>query len=761
MMGSINVMTNLPDEEDLSIRRKSAELRLTQMEDRYYGLLEAAPDAMVVVNQHGEIILLNLQAEKQFGYPKDELLDQKITVIIPAGFAERLVADDLRTTTEALSQQIGTGIELTGLRKDGSEFPIEIMLSPLETNEGLLVTAAIRDISVRRAAENKIIYLNRIYAMLSAVNMLIMSARDHDELFREVCEIAVKTGGFSQAWIGKVDKDGTRINLVASAGIDQKLAAVLNDRYTLNEDAPFGNSMVARAIREKKTIVSNNLQTDPQALFSHEMPASAANSKVILPLIFEDRAIGMLALYSDETGYFDDVEMKLLTQISGDISFAINHIDKQDQLSYLGYYDALTGLANRKLFLERVAQYLRAANYEGHKLALYLIDIEGFKNINDSLGQAAGDSLLQQIATWLVDEMGDTHMLARIDTDHFAAVQPVVRHEGDVVRLIRRSMTAFQEHTFPLGDTELRIAAKVGVAISPEDAPSADELFMRAEAALKKAQTSGDRYLFYTEKMTSMVAERLSLQTQLRNAFDNEEFVLHYQPKVNLLTGDITGVEALIRWNHPQKGLIPPGLFIPILEETGLISDVGRWALRKALEDHLRWRSAGLPAIRIAVNVSQLQLRHTAFIADIEQILAIDPDAAAGMELELTESLIMTDIKYSVDLLRAIRAMGVTIALDDFGTGFSSLSYLAKLPLDTLKIDRMFINEMTLPAGGLVLVHSIINLSHLLNLKVVAEGVETEEQLTLLKSLGCDEMQGFLHSQPVASDILEARYLRQ
>jgi len=747
------------DKEDVSIRRKNAESRLAQMEDRYYGLLEAAPDAMVVVNQNGEIILLNLQAEKQFGYVKDELLDQKITAIIPAGFAERLVADDLRTTTEALAQQIGTGIELTGLRKDGSQFPIEIMLSPLETTEGLLVTAAIRDISLRRVAENKIIYLNRIYAMLSAINMLIVRARDHDELFREVCQIGVKTGGFSQAWIGKVNHDGTKIDLVASAGIDQKHAAALNDRYSLSEDAPFGSSMVARAIREKTSIVSNNSQHDPQVLFADEYPGSAANSIVMLPFIFENKAVGLLALYSDETGYFDDIEMKLLNEIAGDISFAIDHIDKQDQLSYLAYYDVLTGLANRKLFLERVAYYIRTANYEGHKLALYLIDIEGFKNINDSLGQAAGDSLLQQVATWLIDELGDAHMLARIDADHFVAVQPVVRHEGDVARLIKRSMAAFQDHTFHPGETELRIAAKVGVALLPDDATSADELLKKAEAALKKAKISGDRYLFYTEKMTSMVAERLSLQTQLRNAFDNEEFVLHYQPKVSLVTGVVTSVEALIRWNHSQKGLVPPGQFIPILEETGLISDVGRWALRKALEDHLRWRSSGLPALRIAVNVSQLQLRDSTFIADIEQILGIDAEAASGLELELTESLIMTDIKYSVETLRAIRAMGVTIAIDDFGTGFSSLSYLAKLPLDTLKIDRMFINEMTLTPAGQVLVHTIISLAHLLKLKVVAEGVETEEQLTLLKSLGCDEMQGFLHSEPMPCGIFEAKYM--
>jgi len=286
-------------------------------------------------------------------------------------------------------------------------------------------------------------------------------------------------------------------------------------------------------------------------------------------------------------------------------------------------------------------------------------------------------------------------------------------------------------------------------------------LYKKAEAALKRAKEGGERFLFYTRKMTDMVAHRLSLEMHLCKALEKEEFVLHYQPKVDIVTGKVTSAEALIRWNDPQTGLVAPGQFIPILEETGLIHEVGRWALNKAITDFLRWRSMGLDAMRIAVNVSQLQLRNSEFINEIHKLTAMDTHAATGLELEITESLIMEDINHCITTLQAIRNTGVTVAIDDFGTGYSSLSYLAKLPLDTLKIDRTFIHEMTVTTGGLVLVQAIISLAHLLNLKVVAEGVETDEQLNQLRLLGCNELQGYLFSKPLPREVFEARYLAQ
>jgi diguanylate cyclase (GGDEF)-like protein len=419
----------------------------------------------------------------------------------------------------------------------------------------------------------------------------------------------------------------------------------------------------------------------------------------------------------------------------------------------------LTGLANRRLFLERVAQYIRSAISAGHELALFLIDLERFKSINDSLGQPAGDNLLQQVAQWLTGYVGDANLLTRMDADHFAVVLPKVNRDGNLIRLIESTMTAFLNHPLQLNDGVFRIAAKVGVALFPDDGSDAGTLFKNAEAALKKAKLTGERFLFYTQKMTDTVAGKLTLENQLRQALEREEFVLHYQPKVTLASGKVCGAEALIRWNDPRTGLVAPGQFIPILEETGLIYEVGRWAMHKAIEDYLRWRDAGLTAVRIAVNVSPRQLRNRGFITQIERAIEIGENAAAGLELEITESLIMEDIKETIATLHAIRAMGVSIAIDDFGTGFSSLSYLAKLPVHTLKIDRSFIIDMSAGAQGLALVSTIISLAHSLKLKVVAEGVETEAQSSILRVLKCDEMQGYLFSKPVACDIFEKRFL--
>ena len=353
-------------------------------------------------------------------------------------------------------------------------------------------------------------------------------------------------------------------------------------------------------------------------------------SIAVLPLVASDEVVGVLALYASEPEFFHEEEMKLLTELAGDIGFAIDTIEKRERLNYLAYYDALTGLANRTLFLERVAQYMRSATSGGHQLALFLIDLERFKNINDSLGQTAGDALLKQVAAWLTRSAGDGSLLARVGADHFALVLPEVKNQTDVIRLLERTVNGFSEHAFRLNESIFRIAVKVGVAVFPADAASAEVLFANAEAALKKAKATSERYLFYTQTMTDKVAGQLTMENNLRPALEKREFVLHYQPKVNLESGKVTSAEALIRWNDPRTGLVPPGRFIPILEETGLINEVGRWSLRKAVEDFLRWRAAGLGAVRLAVNVSPRQLRNPGFVAEIKQALGDNPHACRG-----------------------------------------------------------------------------------------------------------------------------------
>ncbi len=743
---------------DITIR-KAAETHLAQMENRYRGLLEAAPDAMVVMNEGGEIVMLNARAQKQFGYRRDELLGQKVTSIIPEGFAERLLADALRSTADALAQQIGSGIELIGRRKSGSEFPIEIMLSPLKSTEGILVTAAIRDITVRKAAEHTIRRLSRVYAMLGGINALSAHVHDRNVFFRGACRIAVEAGAFQMAWIAMVDREAVKIVPVASAGVDEALLTAIKNRFLLAGDGELGKSLAAQAILGKRTVVANDLSGDRSLVLGKQYSAAGIESIAIFPLIVSDEAVGVLALYARESEFFRAEELELLTGLTRDVAVTIDHIDKQQRLDYIASYDVLTGLANHRLFLDRVTQYMRSASSQGHRLALFMVDLERFKNINDSLGQSAGDELLRQVAIWLTRSAGDANLVARVGADHFAVVLPEVKHDEDMVRLLEKTMRGFLEHPFQLNDTVFRIAAKVGVALFPADGSDANTVFKNAEAALKKAKEDGDRYLFYTQSINARVAEKLTLENRLRNALDNGEFVLHYQPKVNIASGKLTGAEALIRWNDPHTGLVPPGDFIPSLEEIGLIYEVGRWALRQAITDYLRWRNGGLAVVRIAVNVSPLQLRHRDFSDEIRRVIEIDEHAADGLELEITESLLMENVERSISTLKLIRAMGITIAVDDFGTGYSSLNYLSKLPLDSLKIDRSFVIAMTAAPEGLALVSTIINLAHSLKHKVVAEGVETLEQSRLLQAMDCDEMQGYLFSKAVPAEIFEQKFL--
>jgi diguanylate cyclase (GGDEF)-like protein len=601
--------------------------------------------------------------------------------------------------------------------------------------------------------------LNRVYAVLSGINSLIIRVQDCDELFSEACRIAIREGGLRMAWIALVEPGSMKIARIAAAGHhDYVLNAV---KAALASSSSGSLAMIHRTMAEKVATVCNESDGDLGALLGMPYIDTELHSTAVLPLIVESDAIGVLALYSGESGFFDEGEMRLLTELAGNIAFANNHINEHDRLKYLAYYDDITGLANRTRLLERVAQYVRGARSGNRRLALGVIDLERFKNVNNSLGRDAGDVLLRQVAEWLKNNLAEPSLLARVEADHFAVVYPNIDHDSELASQVDQSMDALSRCPFFLNGSEFRVSAKIGVAVFPEDATDGDTLLRNAESALRNAKQGGDRYFLFSTRMTDTITGKLFLEHQLRRALEKEEFVLHYQPKIDLLTGRVTGAEALIRWNDPRTGLVPPARFIPILEETGLIYDVGRWALKKAIEDHLSWRAAGLAAVRIAVNVSARQFRNSAFTDDIRQAIAIDAGAAAGIELEITESLIMENVKPNIATLQAVRALGVTIAVDDFGTGFSSLSYLAKLPLDTLKIDRVFVHDITTGPAALALVSTIITLAHSLKLKVVAEAVETDEQAHLLRSLKCDEMQGFLVSQPVPRETFRAQFLER
>ena len=589
---------------------------------------------------------------------------------------------------------------------------------------------------------------HRTLRVLSGINSLIVRVKDRRELFEESCRIAVEVGKFRVAWVGMVNPGATMLEPAASRGAEAGYLAFIKDRFSLAADSPEGGSLAARAVREKKILFSNDLAGDPAVLYRAQHLENGIRSVVILPLMVLGEAAGMLALYSEETGVFDDAELKLLQELAGDISFALEHIENLEKLEYLGYYDPLTGLANSALFHERLAQYLAAAGEARRTPALFIIDLERFKIINDTFGRPAGDELLKQVAARLVGPGGEPARFARVGADRFAVVALRVQTESDVLRLAEQKLAQCFGPPFQIAGSELKVSVRLGIAVFPGDGADAATLFRNAEAALKKAKAGGDRFLFYAPKMTERAAENLALESKLRQALEREEFVLHYQTKVELETRGVVGVEALIRWQSPEMGLVPPAQFIPLLEETGLILEVGVWALQRAARDHRGWVERGLKAPRVAVNVSPIQLRQRNFVEVIEAAI-LDGVAPTGIDLEITETALMGDVQGNIDKLNAVQGLGVRIAIDDFGTGYSSLAYLAKLPVQAFKIDRSFIIAMLENASTMALVSTMISLAHSLRLRVVAEGVETEEQAKMLRLLRCDEMQGHLIGKPV------------
>jgi diguanylate cyclase (GGDEF)-like protein/PAS domain S-box-containing protein len=734
--------------------------RVKAERERLAAILESTSDLVSMSDASGQLLYLNRAGREALGVGLDEEITRaRIADFIPD-------PDNHLTSTigipTALREGVWTG-ETELLSRCGRAIAVSQVILAHKSADGNLefLSTIMRDITERKQADLKIERLNRIYAVLSGINSLIVRVDSREELYTEACRITVEKGAFRMAWIGMIDPQTLDGSVVGWFGGQEGYIDKI--RLTAREGTPDSDRPACVALRLSKPVICNDIATEPTlATLRDDLLARGHKSVACFPLSTTGQPEGVLVLFAGESNVFDEDEIRLLLELAGDITFALDHIRKTERINYLAYYDALTGLANRTLFHERLEQGVTNAKEQGHKLGLVLLDVERFKAINDTLGEQAGDAVLRELAARMSASTANNNRLARLGADHFAEFIPELEIEEKLARIVEQRLALLFDPQFQIGDATLSITAKAGIAMFPTDGSDVDSLLKNAEAALRIAKASGEPYVFYTRSMNARVASRLSLENQLRQALERNEFVLHYQPKVNMANGKVTGAEALIRWNNPQTGkMVPPNDFIPILEESGMIHEVGRWAKRRAIKDYLRWRAAGLPAVRLSVNVSPVQLRHRDFVGDIAHTIGIDANAPSGLELEITEGVFMTDIDHSIASLKAIRAMGVTIAIDDFGTGFSCLSYLAQLPVDRLKIDRSFVVNMTAGPEGMALVSTVINLAHALKMTVVAEGVETEEQSLLLRQLGCEEMQGYLFSKPVPGDVFEARILRQ
>ena len=725
--------------------RKQAETKLRL----FRTLLDNSADAIEVIDPVTLHLLDINEAEcRVLGYSREELLSMSVHDIDPV-----MGAETLKMIMAKLQQSGHARFETVHRRKDGSTFPVEVSTTSIELDKPYLL-AIVRDITEHKLDEAKIKRLTRIYSVLSGINTVIVRVHEEEELFRDACRIAVEHGGFIFGWIGKLDADSQQVRPVAWAGHGDGYLEQIN--LTARVDAPGNCVLTAQALTKAKPMICNDIASDERiGNWRSEALSRGYRSVAVFPLMLADRPIGVFVLYAPESDVFDEMEMRLLVEAAGDISFALDHLEQEKRLNYLAYFDVITGLPNRTLFLDRIAQKINFMHHAGEAFCLIMFDLDRFSGINETLGRQAGDDLLRQVTRRLQGILDETDILAHFAADHFGIA---ARHDdgnANIGYCIERILSAIQNQPFLVGGSELRVSARAGVSSYPADGEDIESLLRNSEAALKKAKLTGDKYLFYAPAFNALVGEKLLLENKLRQALELKQLVLYYQPKVNLGNGRISGLEALLRWNDPQDGLVPPMKFIPLLEETGMILEVGQWVLEKAISDSLAWQTKGLQSPRIAVNISQIQLQQKDFVSMIGRVVKGDQAAASRLELEITESLVMHDIVENIQKLRMIREMGVEVAIDDFGTGYSSLSYIAKLPVNTLKIDRAFIMNMTSSSDDLSIVSTIISLAHSLNIRVVAEGVETIEQAKLLHLLRCDEIQGFLFSPAVPAEQIE------
>jgi diguanylate cyclase (GGDEF)-like protein len=429
-------------------------------------------------------------------------------------------------------------------------------------------------------------------------------------------------------------------------------------------------------------------------------------------------------------------------------------LEVNEQLRHQAMHDALTGLPNRTAFLERLSAAVHEARSGSGHFAVLALDLDRFKLINDSLGHGAGDQLLREVTNRLraVVRAGDT--IARMGGDEFLVLARDVRN-GEEAGIIATKIIQAIGRPLQLNSLEVLISSSIGISLYPGAGDTPDALVMRADEAMYSAKRRGGRtYQCFVAGLRGFAQERLRLESELHQALSRGQFELHYQPRVDVVSGQTSSVEALLRWHHPTRGLVPPGTFIPIAEETGLILPIGEWVLREACRQAHQWHCAGLP-LRIAVNLSALQFRQPDLLRVISSALSAHQVPPKLLELEITESAVMTDAQASAAILEQLSRMGVVVSVDDFGTGYSNLSYLRRFPVDRLKIDTSFIREMTDDPQSCLIVQAIISLAHSLHIKVIAEGVETFAQLTRLAALHCDQYQGFLSGQPAPADVLE------
>jgi diguanylate cyclase (GGDEF)-like protein len=593
-------------------------------------------------------------------------------------------------------------------------------------------------------------------AALSATNEAIMRARSRDELFQLVCEAVVEGAKFTSTTIALAQPDSEFLKVVATTGPTADYIRTL--RFSTSAQRPEGRGLSGTAFRTGQPSVSNDFQADLRTSHWHGS-ATGTKSGAGLPLMVGGKPVGVFLFLSSERDTFTPDLVELLRRLAENVSFALQNFDRADekiradqQIQYLATHDGLTGLPNRMMFNQLLEQSIKSARRKESKCAVLFIDLDRFKIINDSLGHSVGDALLVEVASRLRSSVRESDVVARLGGDEFVIVLSEI-FDSDQIAMVARKVLSGLVSPLNLAGHDCRTTGSIGIAIFPDNGGDAQTLTKNADMAMYLAKEEGKNdFRFYSPVIKSQSIERLMLESSLRHALELNQFALHYQPKIEAATGQINGVEALLRWRHPDLGDLPPMKFIPLAEETGLIIPIGRWVLRTACAQNMAWQRQGLPVISMAVNLSPRQFQDDHLLRDVDDALKETGMPAHLLQLEITESMVMQNVARAIKLLDEIQDRGVRLAIDDFGTGYSSMSLMKQFPIDTIKIDRSFVRDLAENPQDRAIATAIINMGKALGLTVVAEGVETTEQDAFLRGHLCDELQGFLFSKPVPAD---------
>ncbi len=653
-------------------------------------------------------------------------------------------------------------------RPDAFDGPELALLEELAADLAFGLNALRARVELRRQRE-QLERLARIVRVHSAINAAVIRIRNRDELLQEACRLATELGGFFGAAVWVVDGTGRWAWMKYRAG-PMVLDSETLERIELGDGSGPDPSLSGRALRAGKVAVCPDIaRAETSVALRERLLARGIRSLIAVPLIVDGKRVAVMTLSAQQSAPAEDGELvQLLENVGASLSFALHSLESADAAQYLASFDPLTGLAKRALFCERLDRQLRPRSgpaapgpgpAAGGRAAVIAFDVRGLGSLNTLYGHRFGDLLLQSLVERLKRHAGGDERIGYLGAGTFVLLDGTPDPVIDSSRLALDALLL--EEPFQVEGREIRLSVTCGAAGYSQDVAGGAILVQRAEAALKRAKESGEHFLDYRPEMSRETARRVVLEHKLRTALEEQQFVLHYQPQIDLASGKIDSAEALLRWRDPAEGLVPPARFLPILESSGMIVPLGNWALLKAVEDLEGWRQAGCGPLRVAVNVSAQQLRQREFLHGLLGLAErLAPLAGFGLDIEITETTLLKDLEGIGATLRELRKAGIRVALDDFGTGYSSLGLLSKLPVDVLKIDRSFVTGLPQDAASVTLVASIVELASAFDLITVAEGVETAEQLAALRGLRCSHSQGFLHSAAVPALELEQMLTR-